>query len=70
MSKQKTSGVFKVIKIISIVLTCSTLFIALMIVAFLDRKNEGLVSFDRMYYTISNLVVNPSCWTKEKVKDE
>ena len=57
MSKQKTSGAFKVIKIISIVLTCSTLFIALMIVAFLDSKNEGIVSFDRMYYTISNLWV-------------
>ena len=57
MSKQKTSGVFKVIKIISIVLTCSTLFIALMIVAFLDSKNEGIVSFDSMYYTISNLWV-------------
>ena len=57
MSKQKTSGAFKVIKIISIVLTCSTLFIALMIVAFLDSKNEGIFSFDRMYYTISNLWV-------------
>lgn len=57
MSKQKTSGAFKVIKIISVVLTCSTLFIALMVVAFLDSKNEGIFSFDRMYYTISNLWV-------------
>ena len=38
MTKQKTSGAFKAIKIISIVLTCSTLFIALMLVALLDSK--------------------------------
>lgn len=57
MTKQKTSGAFKVIKIISIVLTCSTLFIALMLVALLDSKNEGIVSFDQMYYMVNNLWV-------------
>lgn len=57
MTKQKTSGAFKVIKIISIVLTCSSLFIALMLVALLDKNNEGIVSFDQMYYMVSNLWV-------------
>ncbi|MBP5090937.1 MAG: hypothetical protein J6328_00025 [Bacilli bacterium] len=51
---QKTTGTFKTVKVILIVLTCLSLFFGLMLIAFLDRNNEGIAALDQSYYMVSH----------------